>query len=93
MSEHECIIGCFCDDGMYDIVTLSELVEILKRDVEFYEKLKEDCRRLGVNIKPPYTLKDYCDMRKSTNMTRFKFCPYCGKKIDWKRIKSEGKEA
>ena len=37
-----------------------------------------------------YTLKDYADRRKSTNLTRFEFCPYCGKKIDWKKIKSEG---
>ena len=39
-----------------------------------------------------YSFKDYCDKRKSTNLTRFEFCPYCGKKIDWKKIKSEGNE-
>ncbi len=88
MSEHECVIGCFRDDAKYDIVTLSELVEILKRDAAFYENIKEDYRRLGLNIKPPYTLKDYADKRKSTNMTRFEYCPRCGKKIDWKKIKN-----
>ena len=36
-----------------------------------------------------YSFKDYCDKRKSTNLTRFEFCPYCGKKIDWKKIKNE----
>ena len=36
-----------------------------------------------------YSFKDYCDRRKSTNLARFKFCPYCGKKIDWKKIKEE----
>ena len=38
-----------------------------------------------------YSFKDYCDRRKSTNLTRFEFCPYCGKKIDWKKITNEGK--
>ena len=36
-----------------------------------------------------YSFKDYCDRRKSTNLERFEFCPYCGKKIDWKKIKKE----
>ena len=31
-----------------------------------------------------YNLKDYYDRRKSTNLTRFNFCPMCGKKIIWK---------
>ncbi len=39
--------------------------------------------------KDPYTLKDYADRRKSTNLRRFEFCPICGKKIDWKKIKKE----
>lgn len=39
-----------------------------------------------------YSFNDYCDKRKSTNLTRFEFCPYCGKKIDWKKIKEENKD-
>ena len=31
-----------------------------------------------------YNLKDYYDRRKATNLTRFNFCPMCGKKINWK---------
>lgn len=31
-----------------------------------------------------YTMKQYCDWRYSTNLTRFSHCPYCGKKINWK---------
>lgn len=38
-----------------------------------------------------YSFKDYCDFRKSTNMNRFYYCPHCGKKIDWNKIKSEDK--
>ena len=34
-----------------------------------------------------YTLADYCDKRKSTDILRFEYCPMCGEKIDWKAIK------
>ena len=34
--------------------------------------------------KSVYTMKQYCDWRYSTNLTRFVHCPYCGKKINWK---------
>ena len=37
-----------------------------------------------------YTMKDYADKRKSTNITRFEYCPHCGEKIDWKKIKLVG---
>lgn len=33
-----------------------------------------------------YTIKDYTDRRKSTNITRFEYCPFCGEKINWKTI-------
>jgi len=31
-----------------------------------------------------YTMIDYTDKRKSTNITHFDYCPYCGEKINWK---------
>jgi hypothetical protein len=34
-----------------------------------------------------WQLKDYGDFRKSTDLTRFKHCPYCSKEINWKEIK------
>ena len=34
-----------------------------------------------------FSINDYCDLRKSTNMMRFIYCPECGKKIDWKELK------
>ncbi len=34
-----------------------------------------------------FSINDYCDFRKSVNLARFKHCPECGKKIDWKAIK------
>ena len=34
-----------------------------------------------------FNMKQYCDWRYSTNITRFVYCPFCGKKIDWKNLK------
>ena len=34
-----------------------------------------------------FSLNDYCNFRKSVNLARFRYCPECGKKIDWKAIK------
>lgn len=42
-----------------------------------YSELKE----LSKGVKA-YNMKDYLDDRKSTNFYSFKFCPFCGKKID-----------
>ena len=36
-----------------------------------------------------YTLLDYTDKRKSTNLVRFDYCPYCGHRINWKEIREE----
>lgn len=88
MSEHECIIGLLRDSYESEsLVTLQELLEYINWHIKLYEDTKDEI--YWTNIKP-YTLKDYCDRRKkSTNLTRFEFCPYCGKKIDWKKIKNE----
>jgi hypothetical protein len=34
-----------------------------------------------------YSLADYCDWRKSTDLFRFRLCPLCGREIDWKALK------
>lgn len=46
----------------------------------FYEGLKH-------RMRPIYTLRDYGDHRRNTNLTRFACCPKCGAKIDWKAIR------
>lgn len=88
MSEHECIIGMYYDYENTELVTVNELLEKIESEHRLYDYV----RSLGIKRKPPYTLEDYCDRRKSTNLTRFEFCPYCGKKIGWKEIKKEGAE-
>lgn len=92
MSVHECVIGMYYDYNNAKLVTVNELLEEIHDDLSSYNYISVLFNTYGITnkkIKPPYTLKDYCDKRKSTNLTRFEFCPYCGKKIDWKKIKEE----
>ena len=75
----ECIIGIKEEA----LVTFDELKEIIKRDAEF----KKTNYKMWSIMGNKYTLDDYCDRRKSTDLTRFNYCPLCGKKIDWKSYK------
>ena len=34
-----------------------------------------------------FTMKDYCDLRRSTDLHRFKYCPECGREIDWRTMR------
>ena len=61
---------CECTVGIWHNYEDSHLVT--------YSELKE----LSKGVKA-YNMKDYLDARKSTNFYSFKFCPFCGKKIDW----------
>lgn len=85
MNEHECIVGELYDYADTRLVTVNELLE----DIKIQHKTYEYALSLSMTTKLPYMLKDYVDKRKSTNLTRFEFCPYCGKKIDQKKIKEE----
>ena len=35
-----------------------------------------------------YTAEQYCDFRYATNLQRFKYDPFTGEKIDWKKVKN-----
>ena len=82
IEKHECWIGVLHD---YDDTRVVDLEE-LKRNIQEQKEYAEWKKRFGVNDKY-HTLADYCDKRKSTDLTRFNYCPLCGKKIDWKVIK------
>lgn len=87
MKEHRCIIGLLHTVDYDELVTLSGLREHIKNTVEFNETISQfpqyDIFNLHRNM---FSLKDYADKRKSTDLTPFDFCPYCGKPIDWKAI-------
>ena len=81
----ECWIGVRYDYENTDLVTLTELKEYIERENRLAERHKDS--EWWQSICNKYTLDDYCDRRKSTDLTQFNYCPLCGKKIDWKAIK------
>lgn len=48
-------------------------------------ELQQAILRDGDNC--PYDARKYCDFRYETNLSRFNYDPYTGKKIDWKEVK------
>lgn len=90
MSDHECVIGLLhytC--GHCGLVSLDMLEEHIWDNKEMNKVLDDDpvLRHAKELFVKEWTLKDYGDRRKSTNLHRFDFCPECGKKIDWKAIR------
>lgn len=88
-TNHECIIGVIYDYEDTRLVTLTELKEIITIRQEFKKRHQheENWRAITNDFCDAYTLSDYCDKRKSTDLRQFKYCADCGKKIDWKEIK------
>ena len=85
----QCIIGLYhhCDGS--ELVTLDALEELIE-DTEAYniqldsDPLLRSCKELR---RKEWTLSDYGDRCKNANLTRFDYCPECGKAIDWKAIR------
>lgn len=77
--------------GLLYLTVDSELVDIhqLKFHIQERKEHNQSCREYGLEnlFWPEWTLWDYADGRKSTNLRKFKFCPECGEKIDWKAIR------
>lgn len=86
----DCTIGLLSRgyDG-YELVTLQQLKDRIAEKRYYNEVLvptyaTEPARLL----QKVWQLRDYGDFRKSTDLTRFKYCPRCGKEINWKEIRS-----
>lgn len=85
----DCVIGLL--DHGYDhpeLATFDVLKNHIAESIYYNEILvpmyaQSDPNRFKRKI---WTLKDYADFRKSTNLTRFRYCPNCGMPIDWKKI-------
>ena len=86
MTEHKCIIGLLHDIDHQKLITLEDLLEHIDERIELYNMYSDE---YVPYFEPKvWTLKEYCDHRKSTNLTRFKHCPECGTKINWKGMKN-----
>lgn len=86
----DCIVGIMYEpfSDYQELTSQSELIKRAKSNEEANIRIEKN--GWGFLHKKYYELKDYCDRRKSTDLTRFIFCPVCGKKIDWKAIKKKG---
>lgn len=89
---HEHIIGEVLDYDDTRLVTLSSLKEHIKQSIAMAELMNGP--KVSFLLDPlygrkynVYSLADYCDGRRSTDLRRFNFCPVCGEKIDWKAMK------
>jgi RNA polymerase-binding transcription factor DksA len=50
-----------------------------------FKELKE------LSISSAYKIEDYVDRRKSVNLSRFNYCPVCGKKIELNKLNKKNK--
>ena len=95
MKKHDCVIGLIHHYDNTRLVTLYELKEHIKEKLDFNDYIDsiEYIERYYPHNYPfrekVWTLKDYCDKRRNTDLTRFEYCPYCGKEIEWKKIKED----
>lgn len=86
---HECVVGLLhhCEES--ELATVSLVKEHIVARTEHNIQL----RALGIEsdwlYKKEWSLRDYADKRKNTNLTRFDYCPECGNKIDWGAIRKE----
>ena len=85
----KCYIGIINDYENTRMTTLDGLKIHIKESLYLKQAFETDPLYVGYNhgIKG-WTLADYCDKRKNTDLTRFEYCPMCGIKIDWKAIKT-----
>ena len=84
MSNHECYIGILHITDNSEMATVRDVGE----HIEEGNRFNEYAESMGLPIRRPvWSMKEYADKRRSTDLKRFDFCPECGKKIDWKRIK------
>jgi hypothetical protein len=73
----DCFIGFLSGED----IKLSDI----KRQVEDVVKLQSELKKYGLLKGEPLTAKQLVDGRKGY-ISRFNFCPYCGKTIDWKTV-------
>lgn len=86
---------CFCKIGiLYDTqgayeVSVDTLISFLAREKEIEEIARVDPVYCKIYYSSKYRVADYLDRRCSTNLRRYKYCPDCGKEIDWDALKRQ----
>jgi len=91
MDNHSCIIGLLYLPEDSELCTVEGLKSRIADKIEFNKWLDKDpvlkeCKQMKHKV---WTLKEYADKRRSTDLRRFEYCPECGKRIDWAALKRE----
>jgi len=83
MKECNCLIGILKGNDKIDdmILRMNDYVDKIEDEVSASNYFSH---MIGYNV--DVTAIDYFDRRKSLTML-FDFCPYCGNKINWDKIK------
>lgn len=92
MSEtnHECLIGLWYRADNAEIVTVSDVARHIRSHNEMFSFEDAYVRMLVQLGMQEYHPEDLFDLRKNRlPIQRFKYCPECGKKIDWKGMREE----
>lgn len=91
---HECIIGQISEYEDTRLVTVKALKQHINTRIQIAELLHGPkvsfLTDRGADGQRLYSLADYCDRRRQTDLERFTYCPICGEIISWKDIR-EGK--
>ena len=87
MNKHECIIGIWHDYEGDINVTFTELKEVVNDEMKIHI-CRQKCKWYN---EKPYILQDYLNLQKHTNFNHYTYCPICGKKIDWAKLREENK--
>ena len=86
---NECYIGLWHNYEDSELCTYDGLKRRLADKEETDRYWAKDPLYSQIHTPWKWTLQDYLDMRKTVNMTRFHYCPWCGKKIDWAAMRKE----
>lgn len=87
----KCIIGLYLHENYNHNVTLEELeqeIEQWNKTIDYHIQI---CGKNLFNLKK-VSMKDYLDNRRSNNLYKYNYCPYCGEKIKWNEIKEKYKK-
>lgn len=74
MTNNKTVIGVLCETNERTFLCSVE---------ELYEATH--CKQFQYTAY--FSAKQYCDFRYSTNLQRFRYDPFTGEKIDWKKVK------
>ena len=89
MDNHSCIIGLLHFKNNSELCTVEGLNRHIADGIEFNALLDNDpvLRERAYMRYKIWTLQEYADKRRSTDLRRFEYCPDCGKRIDLATLK------